>query len=73
MLPELSSVAHVVTGHLQASAQASHQAGMHGPETAEVNGVRNPEFLGCRFYVSVKQVVPVKRLASPVGVAGIFQ
>src|ERR1017187_4425455 len=60
-------MSHVVPGNLEASAEASHQAGVQSPETAEFDGCRYPEFLGRRFHVPVKKVMPVERLANLVG------
>ena len=45
-----TSVSHVVTCNFETSAKASRQAGVHGPEAAEVEGCRYPKFLGRRFH-----------------------
>jgi hypothetical protein len=57
-------VSHVVTGNIETSAEASHQAGVHGPETAEVQAFRYSEFLGRRVRVPVTQVMAVERLTN---------
>ena len=57
-------VSHVVTGNLETRAEAPHQAGVHGPEAAEVDRLSAvPAFRAVCLQVTVKQVVPIERLA----------
>src|ERR1035437_2111395 len=62
-----AGVPHVVTGNLKAGAEAPHQAGVHGPEAAKVDGLRKSQLFRRRLQVPVEQIVPVKRLANLVG------
>jgi hypothetical protein len=60
-------VPHVVTGNLKAGSEAPHQAGVHGPEAPEVDVPGQTQPFCHRLHVTVQQVVPIKRLADPVG------
>ena len=62
-----ASVPHVVTCNFETSAKASHQASVLGPKAAEVEGCRYSKFPGRCFRMSMKQVMPVERLANFVG------
>ena len=63
----VASVSHVVTCNFETSAKASHQASVLGPKAAEVEGCRYSKFPGRCFRMSMKQVMPVERLANFVG------
>ena|ERR1017187_594412 len=62
-----TGVPHVVTGNLEAGAEASHQAGVHGPEAPKVDGLRKSQLFRRRFDVAVQQIMPVERFANLIG------
>jgi len=60
-------VRHVVTGHFQARAIATHQTGAHRTEAAEVYTAWHTRFLGSLLHMPMEQAVPIQRIAGFVG------
>ena len=64
---QASCVAHVVTGDLEAGAEAPHEAGVDGPEAPEVYRLLDTRFFRHGLYMPVEEVMPIKCLPRPIG------
>jgi len=62
-----SCVAHVVTGNLEASTKAPHEAGVHGPKAPEVDCRWQTQIFCYRLQVPIEQIMPIQRFAHFVG------